>query len=363
MHNRLANLRAKFAQNKIQALLVSDPRNVNYLWGLTDFSDFDILLVVSAYGHRIITDSRYWEYVGQRGFQNELIRIKPDLQRPYAVAEAINQLEVEIVGVEASHFTLAALKEFNKAARKAKFKYKPTYGIVEELRRIKDARELDAIKRAVKLGDDAFAHFCANVRVGMTEREGAALIENFVRTGGGDGLAFNPIVASGPNSALPHAVPGDRKIESGEPLTLDLGAVVEGYRSDLTRTICLGKLSEKFVQVYNVVLKAQKTAEKKIRAGIRGKKADSYARRVIDKAGYGEYFGHGTGHGVGLAVHEGPRAGQTSKDMLEEGMTLTVEPGIYIPGWGGVRIEDLVVVRKEGVEILSQATKDPLVRV
>ena len=363
MEKRLERARAQLAASKLDALLVSDPRNLKYLFGVTGHADLDVVAVLTANDLRIVTDSRYWEYIERSGHKDKLVRVKPGAPRSHAIAEAIREVHGSLVGFEARHLTVALLRDFNKVARKFKFKLKPTTDWIEILRTVKDTSELELIKHAVKLADDAFAHLCSVVKPGMTESECAWILESFMRTHGAEAQAFDPIVASGPNAALPHAVPTDRKIEAGEPLTLDLGAVYKGYHSDLTRTICLGKPTEKFTEVYNVVLKAQKTAEKKIRAGIRGKKADSYARKVIAKAGYGSHFGHGTGHGVGLMIHEKPSAGVLSRDLLEEGMTLTIEPGIYIPGWGGVRIEDLVVIKKDGVEILSQSTKDPVINV
>jgi Xaa-Pro aminopeptidase len=222
---------------------------------------------------------------------------------------------------------------------------------------------LAKIKRAVAITDAAFAHFCRALKPGMTERQGAWIIEKFMRENGADNVAFELIVAAGPNGALPHARPTERVIQRGEPIVVDIGARVDHYHSDLTRTIVLGEADAKFHQVYNTVLAAQRAAEDNIRAGVKGKRADRFARDVIQATEWGKTFGHGLGHGVGLAVHEGPRASKLSKDTYRENMTLTIEPGIYLPGWGGVRIEDLVVISKDGVEILSQASKEPVVRV
>ena len=235
---------------------------------------------------------------------------------------------------------------------------------MEELRVVKEEEELAAIKRAVEATDRAFAHFVASVRPGMTEKEAAWLIEEYMHKLGADKVAFDLIVAGGPNAALPHAMPGDRKFQRGEPIIVDIGCRINHYNSDLTRTVCLGEpASDQFKKVYDTVLKAQRTAERKIKAGQRGRRADAFARNVIDKAGFGDNFGHGLGHGVGLAVHERPRAAKDSKDLYQPNMTLTVEPGIYLPGWGGVRIEDLVVVQENGVEVLSQASKEPFVKI
>jgi Xaa-Pro aminopeptidase len=196
----------------------------------------------------------------------------------------------------------------------------------------------------------------------MTEKQAAWIIGSYMRLHGAERMAFDAIVASGPNAASPHAVPTERPFQVGEPITIDIGACLNGYNADLTRTITLGHITDKFREIYGIVLRAQQAVETRARVGMQGKQVDRLARRVIEKAGYGEQFGHGLGHGVGRVVHEFPRAGRTYKDRIEPNMTLTVEPGIYVNGWGGVRIEDLVVFHEKGIEILSQSTKEPLVQ-
>lgn len=361
MNHRIQKLASLLSSAQVEALVVSHPVNVHYLFGTGISENLDVVGIIGENGYRVVTDSRYWEHLGRLGWK-EIVRVDARLPRPQAIAQAIHELSARRVGLEAAHVSLADLKDWNKPARKLQVKYKPVTGLVEGLRLIKDEGEVAKIRHAARIADEAFAYFCAQVRPGMTEKEGAWMLESFMRTHGADAIGFDPIVAGGPNAALPHAIPTDRKIETGEPLTLDFGASVEGYKSDLTRTICLGTPPAEFTRVYNIVLAAQKRAEKRIRSGVKGKKADAYARRVIEKAGHGEHFGHGTGHGVGLSVHEGPRASRTSKDVLQEGSTLTVEPGIYIPGWGGVRIEDLGIVRRDDFEVLSHASKDPVIR-
>jgi Xaa-Pro aminopeptidase len=237
----------------------------------------------------------------------------------------------------------------------------PLKDTVETLRAVKDEDEIDALRRSVALTDAAFAQFVEVVRPGMTEREAAWEIEAAMRTGGASKVAFDLIVAAGPNGALPHARPGDHAIQPGEPVVVDIGCVVDGYCSDMTRTFCLGQPSDKYLEVWQIVLQAKEAAEAVIRAGVSGVDADAAARNVIAAAGYGDYFGHGLGHGVGLAVHEGPRASRLSEDTLEAGMSLTVEPGIYLPGEFGVRLEDLVIIGEHGIEILTNTPKMPLV--
>ncbi len=361
MNQRLADLRAKLADQGLDGMLITRPENLYYLSGFGGGEYLDATMVVSAEHAWISTDSRYYEDVKQRAPEFKLFEAGYD--RSKVLGEFAAVAKPKVMGFEVTHLTVQTLKEWSKAARKAGFKLKPVNNVVEELRVVKTPEELEKIKRAVKLTDDAFAHFCSVVKPGMTEKEGAWLIEKYMREHGADKIAFDLIVAGGPNGALPHAVPSERPFQVGEPIVVDIGARVDHYHSDLTRTIILGKADDQFNRVYKTVLRAQQAAEKKIKAGVKGKRADAFARNVIDQAGFGDKFGHGLGHGVGLAVHENPRASKLSKDVYRAGMTLTIEPGIYLPGWGGVRIEDLVVIQEQGVEILSQASKDPVIKV
>jgi Xaa-Pro aminopeptidase len=195
------------------------------------------------------------------------------------------------------------------------------------------------------------------MKPGLTEKQAAWEIERYLREHGAEGVAFELIVASGPNGALPHARPSDRVIQAGEPIVIDMGCRVDGYNSDLTRTIVLGEPGEKFREVYAIVLQAQLAAEEALRAGPKGKEIDAVARQIIVDAGYGEYFGHGLGHGVGLAVHEEPGLGKLGEKPLQPNMVCTIEPGIYLPGEFGVRIEDMAVVTADGCRVLTKAKK------
>jgi Xaa-Pro aminopeptidase len=236
-----------------------------------------------------------------------------------------------------------------------------TKDLVEELRAVKEEGELAALRQAVALTDAAYAHIAGYMQPGMTEREVAWELESFMRTRGAEKVAFDIIVAAGANGAMPHARTTDRAIRAGEPVVMDLGAVVDGYCSDLTRTVALGEADGRYREVYQVVLEAQQAAVQDIRPGMTGQEADAIARQVIAEAGYGEAFGHGLGHGVGLEVHEKPGVGRLSKeDVLQPDMVFSVEPGIYLPGEFGVRIEDLVVLGEDGPQVLSQAAKEPV---
>jgi len=361
MSDRLTKVREKMAEKKLDVLIVSRRENQRYLSGFAGGADFDSILLIAADDVRVATDSRYWCMVDDAARGLTLIKVKRD---EYDLKDAIRDFaaarNAQTVGFEATHVPYTRFREWQQGARKAHAKL-PTENLVEQLRAVKDQAELATIRRAVQLTDAAFAHFCKNARPGMTEKQAAWLIESFMREHDGERLAFDLIVASGPNTALPHAGPTGRAFQIGEPVTIDIGVRIDGYNSDMTRTFCFGEASNQFKQVYGIVLKAQQAAEMKTHAGLVGKQVDGFARRVIEQAGYGENFGHGLGHGVGLQIHELPRAGKKSKDILEPNMTLTVEPGIYIPGWGGVRLEDLVVIRHDGVEVLTQAPKDLIV--
>ena len=232
-----------------------------------------------------------------------------------------------------------------------------TAGIVEALRIRKDREELALLQKAIDITDAAFDRVAPAIVAGDTEASVAWRLEMVMRELGADGPSFDIIVGAGPNGALPHHRAGDRAIREGEPIVIDMGARYKGYCSDLTRTIVLGTPDDTFRRVYDVVLGAQLTAMATVRAGMTGAQADGLARTVIQEAGYGDHFGHSLGHGVGLAVHEQPRVGPTATETLEEGMVFTIEPGVYLSGWGGVRIEDIVILESAGARALSKARK------
>jgi len=363
MSSRLERLRARLDELGLDALIVSRNEDQRYLTGFSGHADYDSVMLISKDDARVVTDFRYWQAAEMRAPSFGLMKLE---RGKYEIGDAIHDFalanQARVIGFEAQHVNVHRFKQWQKGARQAHAKLKATEDIVKRLRAVKDADEIEQIRRAVQLTDEAFAHFVQRVRPGMTEKQGAWLIESFFREHGAEGNAFDPIVASGPNAALPHAEPTDRPIQEGEPLTIDIGARLDGYNADMTRTIILGHTTDKFNEIYGIVLKAQKAVEKRARVGMKGKQVDAIARRIIEKAGYGENFGHGLGHGVGRVVHEFPRAGKLFKDVIEPGMVLTVEPGIYIPGWGGVRIEDLIVFYEDGVEILTHSTKEPLVK-
>jgi Xaa-Pro aminopeptidase len=235
--------------------------------------------------------------------------------------------------------------------------FKPTFGVVEGLRSVKEPGEIELIERAVAVSDAALEYIRVFARPGMTELHMAWEIEKHMREHGSEAVPFEVIVAAGKNAALPHHQPSDYVVRAGEPIVIDIGAKCEGYASDLTRTICLGKEDPHFRTIYEIVLRAQLTAEKQIISGMSGSQGDAIARDIIGASGYGDKYGHGLGHGVGLVIHEKPSVGVTSKDILTDGMVFTVEPGIYLPDWGGIRIEDTVVLESGKIRVLSASGK------
>jgi Xaa-Pro aminopeptidase len=351
---RLARLRKALPEHNLDAILISQPENRRYLSGFTGSAGF---LAISADRAILATDFRYYEQMGREapGFELAKITVKFSDVLPEIVAD----LGVKRLGFESEHVTVDQLKTLNEVTEGVE--WTPLKETVEKIRIVKGAAEVKALRRSVALNDAAFAHLLEGIEPGMTERDAAWAIESYMRTHGAKQVAFPLIVAAGSNGALPHAQPGDHVIQEGEPIIIDIGCVVDGYCSDMTRTICLGQPSDKYLEIWGLVLKAQEAALEGIRAGMNGVDADALARDVIDEAGYGEQFGHGLGHGVGLSVHERPRASKLSEDTYRAGMSLTVEPGIYLPGEFGVRIEDLVIIREDGVENLTGTPKTPAV--
>jgi len=347
---RLTKLRETLITEGLDAILITQPENRRYLSG---FTGSDGALLISQDQAVLATDFRYYEQVEKQAPDFRLAKVTARFET--LLPELIQQVGAKTVGFESAHLTVDQHQKWQEVAEG--FELVPTKGLVERIRAVKDEGELGKIKKAIALSDEALAHIADFIEPGMTEKEVAWELEVFMRTRGAEKLVFDTIVGSGPNGAMPHATVSERVIQAGEPIVIDMGAVIDGYHSDLTRTICAGRPDDKFKEIHAIVLEAQLTAERNIRPGMQGKQADGIARQVIEEAGYGENYGHGLGHGVGLAVHEKPGVGRLSEDVLEPGMVFTVEPGIYLPGWGGVRIEDIVVMRGDGVEVLTQASK------
>jgi len=356
---RLSKLRARLVEDGLDGFLVTDIGNVQYLSGFTG-SPGDAWLLMAQDLALIATDSRYWEQAEKQCPGFEMVKIKT---RPEALLPGmLERLEGKRVGFEADRFTVDLHDRWLRPLDD--YEWVATTGIVRGLRATKDSREVEFVRDAVDLADQSLAHGLRTARPGMTERELAWVMETHMRTHGAQKASFDFIVAAGANGAMAHHLASDTPLPLGEPIVIDMGAKLNSYCSDLTRTICLGDPLEpdRFWNVYNTVLASQQKAEAEIHAGMTGVEADALARQVIGEAGYGDNFGHGLGHGVGLEVHEMPRVSYLSEDTLQAGNLITVEPGIYITGWGGVRIEDIVLVTEDGAEVLTQSPKDPIVR-
>jgi Xaa-Pro aminopeptidase len=351
---RLARLRELMAENNLDGILITQAENRRYLSGFTGSAG---VLVITAERQAIASDFRYYEQVQAQCPEWELIQVSHDFGTQ--MLDVLRDLGLGglSVGFEASHVSVDQLHRWEQAL-KAHIRLTNTTQMVEGMRMTKDEGELQAIGRAVSLADEALAHIYDWLQPGMTEQQVAWELESTMRTRDATGVSFEVIVASGPNGALPHLRPTDRVIRTGEPVVMDLGCVVDGYCSDVTRTVCLGEpKDDEYLKIWNLVLQAQERAEAGLKAGITGVDGDKLARDAIVESGYGDFFGHGLGHGVGLAVHETPRLSFTYSGEIPSGAVVTVEPGIYVSEWGGVRIEDMVVVDENGVEVLTGAPK------
>jgi Xaa-Pro aminopeptidase len=354
---RLQRLRRVLEAGRLDAIIITQPENRRYLSGFTGSAG---TLFITHDQEILIADSRYAEQSAKEAPQYQVVKAEPRVL-PNVLSDLAAKAGARSVAFESHHLAFSDYRDW--AGRADDFELVPCRELVEDMRALKDEQELATIRKAAALGDAAFAHTRRTIMPGMTEKEVAWDLEVHMRTHGADGVGFDIIVAAGPNAAMPHATVSGDRIQVGQPIIIDVGARCDGYRSDLTRTLCLGEPDDKFEEIYHLVLEAQLAAEEGIKPGMSAREADALARDVIAGAGYGEYFGHGLGHGVGLAVHEKPKADRASHDILYPGMTLTIEPGIYVPGWGGVRLEDLTVIGEEGVEVLSRADKDPSITI
>jgi len=352
--NRLQKLRQHLAARRLDAFLVSQAQNRRYLSGFTGSEGW---LLISETTSAIAVDFRYVEQAVTESPDFEVLQIKGDISR--WLPDLTADFGIRKLGFEATEITVAIYQQLCIAISQGQHKLQliPTTGIVESLRAIKESAEIKSITEAAALADATLDYARTIVQPGMSEKQIAWKLEGFVREKGSENVPFDFIVASGPNAAMPHARPTERIISKGEPIVLDIGAKVEGYCSDLSRTLCVGNGDKAFSKIYNIVLGSQLAALATIEPGLSGEQADRLGRSIIEQANYGEAFGHGMGHGIGLATHESPRLGPGSSDILAEGMVFSVEPGVYIPGWGGIRIEDTVVVENGKIRSLTQTDK------
>lgn len=350
LRGHAARARDILAASNTEALLLLKPENRRYVTGFTGSAGLTLITPVEM---MLAVDFRYEEQAAAEAPECTVIRGGRDPLG--ALAAALRERMPRTIGFEAEFVPYAQVGRLREKLAPAEL---VPLNTVDRLRWVKDTAEVVAIARAVEIADAAFLHILSVLRPGLSEREAALELEMFMRRAGAERLAFETVLASGPRSALPHGRPSDRIMGTGELVTLDFGAMWQGYCSDCTRTVVLGTADERQRHVYHIVLDAQARALSMIRAGVACRDVDARARAVIADAGFGEAFGHSLGHGVGLEVHEGPRLSPQEDAVLEPGMILTVEPGIYLPGWGGVRIEELVVVTEDGCRILTHAPND-----
>lgn len=364
---RRERLRACLTEEGLDGLLITNPVNVTYLTGFSGDSSY---LILTRQRELLVSDGRYTTQLAEECPGLPLHIRPPGQPLPDATAQVLQHLGLCNVGIESGHLTVAELRSIGDQA--TSIQWKGERDRVERLRMIKDSGEIEEIRHAIAVAEKAFAMFRAMLRGRDSEKDLADAMEMYVRRAGGQCTSFPTIVACGERAALPHAPPTERKVDETNLVLVDWGAVGRHYRSDLTRvllparTVSSGtipprngeQIEAKLREVYSVVLRAQERAVATVRAGVTSGEVDAAARGVISDAGYGEYFTHSTGHGIGLQVHEAPLLRPGSAVVLQAGMVVTIEPGIYLPGWGGVRIEDDVLVTEDGCAVLTHVPRD-----
>ncbi|MGC5324636.1 M24 family metallopeptidase [Brevibacillus sp. SYSU BS000544] len=353
--DKLQSLREQMGKAGMDGLFVSSTQNRRYLTNFTGTYGFVLLTADKAI---LLTDFRYMTQATEQTQGYEVLKLVTKESLFAEVARLAEQAGVKRLGFEEDHLTSA---QHRKLQAEWKQELIPVSGMVEGLRMIKTTDEIAKIRTAAQIADAAFTHILQWLKPGVSEREVANELEMYMRKQGASSSAFDTIVASGVRSSLPHGVATDKKIETGEMITLDFGALYQGYRSDITRTVAIGEPSPKLKEVYGIVLSALERAIAGIKPGIIGSEADAIARDYIASHGYGECFGHGLGHAVGLDIHEEPFLSKICDKVLKADMVLTVEPGIYLPGQGGVRIEDDILVTSEGNELLTHSKRELII--
>ncbi|GAB6138826.1 M24 family metallopeptidase [Halanaerobaculum tunisiense] len=354
MQARIERLRDLLEEKGIEALLINDPQNRRYMTGFTGTAGTVLITLEEAI---LITDFRYTAQAKEETSGYQVVEFKKN--KLDLLSDLLADLGVEELGFEAKYEDYST---YLKYKNKLEVDLQATQNLVKQLRLTKEEGEINKLQQAVRLTDQAFSMICTELAAGKKEEEIALELEFWLKRHGASAKAFDFIVASGTRSALPHGVASEKEIATGEFVTMDFGCVYQGYHSDMTRTVVVGQEpTDKQQEIYNLVLKAQKKAIEAIKAGKKASEIDQVARDIISTAGYGDYFGHGLGHGVGLGIHEGPKLSWRDDTVLEPGMVVTVEPGVYLPDWSGVRIEDIVVVTEDGCQILTESEKELIV--
>ena len=336
--------------------LIKSPENRRYF---TEFESSDGFLLVSADRSVFITDGRYIEAAEKQITNSEVILLGKTYPQ---ISEILSEMDCKHLLVESSKMTVSTYNSLKGVLKSISISTDTTLdSLINTLRSIKAENEVDSIIKAQRIAEDAFNHILKYIKVGVTEKEIALELDFYMLRNGGEGLSFETIAVSGKNSSMPHGVPSNKKIENGDFITMDFGTIINGYHSDMTRTVAVGFVTDEMKKIYNAVLNAQKNCLNNIKAGVPCKVGDDFARLVIRDSGYGQYFTHSTGHGVGVEIHEYPNLSPSSDSILQVGNIVTVEPGIYIPEKFGVRIEDMAYITADGCRNLTNAPKELII--
>lgn len=353
MKNRISELREEMNNLNVDAFLVTTPKNVRYL---STFTGSAGLILITPEHNYFITDFRYTDQAQEQAKGFDIIIHKGKMYNE--INELLNAEEVQSMGIEANDMNVSTYSHLSELFEPMLVQ---TEGVIETIREVKDEDEIEIIREACEITDQAFEHILTFIKPGITEIEVANELDRYLKGKGASGMSFDTIVASGVRSAMPHGVASDKVIEHGDFVTLDFGCYFKGYTSDMTRTIAVGEVDPKLEEIYNIVLEAHNRVIASTKAGMTGKEVDALARDYISEKGYGPNFGHTTGHGIGLDVHEGPAiAGRNEKPLVVNNI-ITNEPGIYVSGLGGVRIEDDLIVKEDGVESLNRSPKNLII--
>ncbi|WP_326716889.1 M24 family metallopeptidase [Vagococcus jeotgali] len=353
MIERVEKLRSKMREHDLDSFLITNEFNLRYLTGFTGTTGLALITLEHAY---FVTDFRYTEQASEQCEGYKIIKnVKPLYEE---LGDLVNHLALANMAFEEQTVTFF---QYTELERLVECDLIPVTGIIESLREVKDVSEIETIRKACQIADSAFEHILTYIKPGMTEIQVANELDFYMRSLGASGVSFETIVASGLRSAMPHGVASDKVIEEGDFITIDFGCYYDGYVSDMTRTISLGEPSDKLKEIYQIVKGAQQRVLDVAKPGMTGIELDAVARDYITEHGYGEAFGHSTGHGIGLEIHEGPNVSKVADKAFVPGNIITNEPGIYLPGIGGVRIEDDMLITEDGMDRLTHSTKELII--
>jgi len=354
IERRIRELRSILSQKGMDAALITKRENYIYM---SNFTGTFANLLITHDKAILVTDFRYTEQAKEQAQLYDVVQYQGNLN--VTLNDLLTSNNVKVLGFEDDYLTFKAYDDLSKKLNVDKLV--PLEGAIELLRLIKDSAEIELIKEAVRVADEAFSHVLKFIKPGVTESEIAAEIEYYLKKNGARGPSFDTIVASGWRASLPHGVASDKVVELGDAVTMDFGAIYNEYCSDMTRTVFVGQPKEELKKIYNIVLEAQKAGIFGAVSGLTGREIDKIARDIISDAGYGENFGHSLGHGVGIEIHEDPRLSQQGTVKMRNGMVVTIEPGIYVSGLGGVRIEDMIVINDGKPMVLTSSKKDMII--